>query len=567
MAKRKVQLPARNQNLTRLRLRQATSEAFDASRSKLRAAVMASEPGVYSAAELWDDLWWVETTDKFVAPVLWDAYMRAAFLTLPPNTETVPPWVLWSAETSWRAQVNRVRHLAVTVGKRVAVLADTGQGETRGWMLEQLGLVAAAGPLSAGIEDGVVLTEGDAADQGGLAAGAELQQGFKTWVAAGANTRPTHQDADGQVVGFDEMFVVGGEECEFPGDPALSDAEAINCQCETDYEMEDPRATALEEDWSVIAMAIDNVSLETIASLETAPLTAEELSQFFSPEQVQSILQAQGVEVVDGLVTGELKSLSDFADRELRAAWRSELGMPRDVRFVPTAPVRGIEVAATRVQAAVDEVVGAIEGLHGVPAGSPDVTFHVLSNAAEEGNFVRLLDNQTGDFLSYISIQDGTQNLNTVAHELGHYMDWADIGTASGGYGTGAWAAEAGLSGVSQELLPVMEALYATPEIESLIAMQAAAVEQGALVYDGVRLQGSRIAAHTEYLLRPREVFARAYAQFVAVESGNTAMLSELAAMQIPNPRMAMIKYVWSDAVFEPVQAAMREALRLAGVA
>jgi hypothetical protein len=407
-------------------------------------------------------------------------------------------------------------------------------------MLEQLGLVAAAGPLSAGIEDGVVLTEGDAADQGGLSAGAELQQGFKTWVAAGANTRPTHLDADGQVVGFDEMFMVGGEECEFPGDPALSDAEAINCQCETDYEMEDPRATVLGEDWSVVAAAAEDGAVGS------------------------AVLESGGQQVLDALANGELRPLSNFADRELRAAWKSELGLPKDVRFVPTAPVRGIEVAATRVQAAVDEVISTVEGLHGVPAGTPDVTFHVLTGEGQ-GNFVRLLDNETGDLLSYISIKDGATNLNTVAHEIGHYMDWGDIGTAPGGYGTGVWSAEAGLSGASAEMAGVLEALYATPEIESLIALRAAAIDQGSFIYDGFRMRGAAITAHTDYLLKPVEVFARAYAQFVAVESGNVAMLAELALMQ--TPEIAAISYVWSDAAFGPVREAIRKALRLSGVA
>lgn len=40
-----------------------------------------------------------------------------------------------------------------------------------------------------------------------------------------------HLEADGQVVGIDEPFVVGGEELMYPGDPAGSEGNVINCRC------------------------------------------------------------------------------------------------------------------------------------------------------------------------------------------------------------------------------------------------------------------------------------------------------------------------------------------------
>lgn len=54
---------------------------------------------------------------------------------------------------------------------------------------------------------------------------------LKQWDASLDNhTRDTHAEADGQIVGVDEMFTVGGLECEAPGltgDPA----EDCNCRC------------------------------------------------------------------------------------------------------------------------------------------------------------------------------------------------------------------------------------------------------------------------------------------------------------------------------------------------
>ena len=54
----------------------------------------------------------------------------------------------------------------------------------------------------------------------------------KEWVASsGGRTRDSHRGADGQTVGIDEPFVVGGERLMYPGDPRGSAAEVINCRC------------------------------------------------------------------------------------------------------------------------------------------------------------------------------------------------------------------------------------------------------------------------------------------------------------------------------------------------
>ncbi len=56
----------------------------------------------------------------------------------------------------------------------------------------------------------------------------------KEWLSLlGTTTRPEHAEADGQTVGVDEDFTVGGEACSFPGDYRLSPAMRCQCQCTT----------------------------------------------------------------------------------------------------------------------------------------------------------------------------------------------------------------------------------------------------------------------------------------------------------------------------------------------
>ena len=54
------------------------------------------------------------------------------------------------------------------------------------------------------------------------------------WVATGdSRTRAAHAAADGQVVGTDGTFVVGGENLRYPGDPSGSASNIIHCRCTT----------------------------------------------------------------------------------------------------------------------------------------------------------------------------------------------------------------------------------------------------------------------------------------------------------------------------------------------
>lgn len=69
----------------------------------------------------------------------------------------------------------------------------------------------------------------------------------KVWTAGtDLRVRPSHADADGQKVGLDESFLVGGVRLSFPGDPAGPAEEVINCRCVLTYDVEDEEWEAAE---------------------------------------------------------------------------------------------------------------------------------------------------------------------------------------------------------------------------------------------------------------------------------------------------------------------------------
>ena len=58
----------------------------------------------------------------------------------------------------------------------------------------------------------------------------------REWVASmGERTRPDHRDANGQIVGMYDAFIVGGESLMYPGDANGSAEQVINCRCVVAY--------------------------------------------------------------------------------------------------------------------------------------------------------------------------------------------------------------------------------------------------------------------------------------------------------------------------------------------
>lgn len=80
----------------------------------------------------------------------------------------------------------------------------------------------------------IARTESTTAANKGALLGAESSDYLtaKLWIAVmDANTRPAHADANGEQVLMDDTFDVGGEDLSFPGDPAGSAGNIINCRC------------------------------------------------------------------------------------------------------------------------------------------------------------------------------------------------------------------------------------------------------------------------------------------------------------------------------------------------
>lgn len=126
----------------------------------------------------------------------------------------------------------------------------------------------------------------------------------------------------------------------------------------------------------------------------------------------------------------------------------------------------------------------------------------------------------------------------TLLHEFGHYLDQHAIESA-------------GYASVASELDTWRHVVLQSQGVADLIGhwvsppAVAGDPARAAMIADAVR-------AHVEYLLGPRELFARSYCQYVAVRSGDVELLKELEIA-----RQANYREQWHDDDFSPIAAAL----------
>lgn len=157
-----------------------------------------------------------------------------------------------------------------------------------------------------------------------------------------------------------------------------------------------------------------------------------------------------------------------------------------------------------------------IDRIHRLPADLPKVPVLASDATSFYGAY-------TSTVLTPVKIQVarfGDHKATTFAHELGHYLDHQLLGNRTGKWGTDL------------------------PELAGFIK----AVDRSEAIGQLRNLPADR---YTRYYLRRDETWARAYAQWVALRSGDSAMVREIQA--ITNTVGVRGFSQWSDEDFEPI--------------
>lgn len=143
----------------------------------------------------------------------------------------------------------------------------------------------------------------------------------------------------------------------------------------------------------------------------------------------------------------------------------------------------------------------------------------------------------------------------TMAHEIGHGIDYHMFGRP------GAFAFGSERPGVHTEMDALMHELRSTTTIRDVAAVAHGAVPSA----------NADARRHAQYMMDGREIFARAYAQWITNRSGDPVMHQELHRAQAHDRTYAAMNghnknYQWPDHEFAPVMARFDDLFRSHGL-
>lgn len=272
----------------------------------------------------------------------------------------------------------------------------------------------------------------------------------------------------------------------------------------------------------------------------TLQMDAAQLSQRYDPEVWQGFENFardqkldDGRSVLEWLAAGSRKG-------DLRTSTGVSPPAPEKTDAPATPPERGDTGRKSPVSAALEirtklpvaqqiaRTIAVIDRVHDDGA-LPKVTINAKPSAKNLGSFWAA-SNRIG-----VS-PHGPWPQMTTAHEIGHLLDHQVLGRR------GVFA-----SAVAPELAAWREAVQGSRAVQMIQAS----------------LKGSRPVYKAEYFLRDREIWARAYAQYVAVRSRDPEMLRQLDLIR-RRPIVGQFLQ-WSDADFAPIAAAMDDIFKAKG--
>jgi hypothetical protein len=263
-----------------------------------------------------------------------------------------------------------------------------------------------------------------------------------------------------------------------------------------------------------------------------------------------------------GTVTHLPKGFKDYLEKNRKriAGWKNQPYWMRDnPQYIgkpgpapsPTGPTPGankISTQFTNISASVRKPVMSalqtIDSVHG-DGELDNIPFQPLGSKFSSG--IQASFEMNRDLTPYrIGIKTtGNHQELSLAHEMGHFLDLQAIG-------------EKGVFNSLQNGSPVSKVIKAADET-AMIKDLRRILENGQIEVEGKTIPLSfTLQRHIEYLLDPKEVWARSYAQFIAKRSGSKSMkkgLEDVLEMQKSIPH----KYQWVGSDFDEIEKAIEE--------
>lgn len=211
-----------------------------------------------------------------------------------------------------------------------------------------------------------------------------------------------------------------------------------------------------------------------------------------------------------------------------------------------------------KTREAIDDTLAAIDSVHGDGALDSGVPMAISKSSSIHGEYVHQ---------SLVSRQvrlssRGDHPRMTMAHEMGHMLDHKGLRESFGGSTFGS-----DNRSQSPQMQKLQGALNDSAAVKSLKHVKNS---KGVIVdvktSGGIaKMRHKSDSKYVDYLIRPKEIFARSYAQYIATRSGDRTMLRELDSLRKPKSGRINYQQQWSNKDFEPIAAAYDELLAAEG--
>ncbi len=207
---------------------------------------------------------------------------------------------------------------------------------------------------------------------------------------------------------------------------------------------------------------------------------------------------------------------------------------------VPVSSALNVEVPGAFGQR-LDAAIAAIDSVHG-DGNLPTIPINTAAMAVGRGGQIAVRNGVP----VYINVaENGFGPELALIHEIGHDLDYGAL---------------RGLPGSDALMAPVQAALRNSAAAQELARL--ATVES--VPATGLDLAGVTRSfnlpidqAHIAYISSNDELWARAYAQYIAIRSGDTTLMDQLNLRRGPGPLSFRYPEQWTDADFAPIASAI----------
>jgi hypothetical protein len=199
----------------------------------------------------------------------------------------------------------------------------------------------------------------------------------------------------------------------------------------------------------------------------------------------------------------------------------------------------------------VRDAITAIDRVHGV-SQLPRIPVRLTVGISKRGAF--RFHPATGEPIAILLRSDRPHRRLTFLHEIGHFIDWMILG-------------EGRRFGSLGRPLQVGNWERAVGDSTAYLTLRAMLGEVTAHVLDSegrpalVRLAADRVASIRQWLL-PEELWARSYAQYVALLAGDPDILASLDSFRVRRSGEVYYPMQWTDEDFVPIARAIDDCFR-----